>query len=116
MKSLGLMDPPRARGIDQLWAKDKVRGRAAGAQARGAGYLAAPVKVFGTSKEEGLRVAARPLQMPSPAWATTGCAGGLPTCAALPHCIPLQTQAPGREADAWKTPDVFPVFQAPLFS
>ena len=59
MKSLGPMDFPRARGIDQLWTKEKVRGRAGGVQARGAGYLAASVKAFGTSKEEGLQVAAR---------------------------------------------------------
>lgn len=59
MKSLGLMDPPRARGIDQLWAKEKVRGRAGGVQARGAGYLAAPMKDFAMSKEEGLQVAAQ---------------------------------------------------------
>lgn len=58
MKSLGLMDPLRARGIDQLRAKEKVRGRADGVQARGAGCEAAPVKAFLTSMEEGLQVAA----------------------------------------------------------
>lgn len=55
------MDPPRARGIDQLRAKEKVRGRAGGAQAGGAGYLAAAVKAFGMSKDKGLWAVARAL-------------------------------------------------------
>lgn len=90
MKSLGLMDPPRARGIDQLWAKEKVRGRAGGVQARGAGYLAAPMKAFGMSKEEGLQVAA---QAPPDAFSCLGkdCLCWSPSyvcCPALLHPLP----------------------------
>lgn len=96
MKSLVLMDPPRARGIDQLRAKE-VRGRAGGVQARGAGYLAGICFLTEgfQDEEEGRTVGgclglSRCLLLPRQ--------GALSPCVALPHCIPLLTQAPCREA------------------
>lgn len=113
VKSLGLMDPPGSIPIDQLRAKEKVRGRAGGAWARGAGCLAAVVKAFGASKEEGQWVAAQAPQAPFPAWARAVPESFLyaPLCPMAPPPDP----GPGGEADAWKTPGVFSVLQAPLF-